>query len=123
MKVVSFQITTDSGGAYSGTAKEMPGSPYLLHAVEWVDGTLDDNVTAVLSMTDTPSGVDTTLLTLGAAEADSDAWFFPQVEVDDNGATATDFFTHQIVTGKLKLVVAAGGNAKTGKCFVYLLEA
>lgn len=122
-KVVTFEIETSAGGAYTGTANASAGGPYLLHSVEWVDGTLDDNNTAVLSVTNTISGVDRTLLTLGAGEGDNDTWYFPQVLVCDNGGTATTFYTHQVVAGQLKLVVAAGGNVKTGKCLVYLLDA
>jgi hypothetical protein len=133
MKTVTFNITTTSGGAYDSstaggvTGQGSPGNPYKLYAVEWVDGTLDNNVTATLSMTSTPSGVDKTLFTLAAAEADDDAWFFPRVVAHDegaetlaSGADVTAAYAMQLVTGTLKLVVAAGGNAKTGKCLVYL---
>ena len=130
MQVVTFNITTDASGDYDSTdnastvtGQVRAGSPYLLHAVQWVDGTLADGVDAVLSMTNTPSGVDTTLLTL--TNANNDAWYYPWVLVvkNDGSTAATDHFTEQIVNGPLKLVVSSGGNAATGKCLVFLLEA
>lgn len=127
MKVVTFIITTDASGAYTSTddATTVKGQlradgPYLLHAVEWVDGTLADGVDAVLSQTSTPSGVDTTLLTL--TNADNDAWYYPWklVVANDGSTAATDFFTEQIVSGELKLAVTSGGDTLSGKCIVYL---
>jgi hypothetical protein len=96
--------------------------PHLLYAVEWVDTDFDAGVDAVLSVTNTPSGIDKTLLTL--TNADAEAWHYPwALAVKNDGSTAaTDFFVPQVVDGTLKLVVSAGGNVKTGKCLVYLQE-
>lgn len=128
MYQVEFEITTNATGDYTSSLTTAPQSdvsrhgcgPMLLYAVEWVDGSLEDGVDAVLSMTDTLSGVDKTLLTLTAAN--NDAWYYPQALVDDNTGGNTAYYAPQVVEGTLKLVVANGGNAKTGKCIVYLLK-
>lgn len=128
MHAVTFTITTDSSGDYDsssdgGVSGQLRDArlPSLLYAVEWVDGTLADGVDAVLSMTGTPSGVDTTLLTL--SNANNDAWYTPQGAVHDNTGTTTGYYTPQVMTGPLKLVVSNGGDTKSGKCIVYVLEA
>ena len=128
MIVVTFQITTTGSGAYTSTTDGgVTGQPssgaYLLHAVEWVDGSLDNSHAATLSITNTPSGVDKTLLTIAAGEGDDDIWYYPQTLVHDPGAEDTTFYTMQVVIGTLKLAVTSGGASKTGKCLVYLLEA
>lgn len=131
MKTVSFQITTDASGDYDSstdggvTGQGSPGSPYLLYGVQWVDGDLADGVDAVLSVTNAPGGVDTTLLTM--SNANTDDWYYPRTIAQDvNGADwedGTDLTAERvmhIVDGQLKLVVADGGDTKTGKCLVYL---
>lgn len=128
--VVRFDFTTTSGGAYDSSttagathADIFYTAPALfLYKVVWVDGTLDDGVDAVLSITNTQSGVDETILTL--TDANSDKVYYPWVlPVKTDGSTAaSDFFIPQLVEGTLKLVVASGGNAKSGACIVYLTD-
>ena len=127
MYVVKFSITTSAAGAYTSAIATAPGSdldnlgPKLLYAVEWVDGTMDDGATATLTVTNTPSGVDKTLLTL-TLTTNADAWYHPRgVEHDAAGAALTTRAL-SVVYGTLKLVVSAGGNVKTGACWVYLLD-
>lgn len=108
---------TNTSGAATITAAS--GVMGFLEAVEWVDGTLDNNNTAVLSVTNTESEADLTLLTLAAGEGDADKWYFPRILEHDNGATALLTYTKQIINGTLKLVIASGGNTKTGGCIVY----
>jgi hypothetical protein len=129
MIAVTFNITTATGGAYTSSATTVTGQPasgiYLLDAVKWVDGTLADGVDAVLSVTDTPGGADDTLLTL--TNADNDAWYYPRADAHttagaalEEGADKTATRTRLVVHGTLKLAVTNGGDAKTGKCIVYL---
>jgi hypothetical protein len=128
MIAVTFRITTSAGGAYTSTGTTdatvsgLPRGrgPLLLYAVEWVDTDFDAGVDAVLSVTDTPTGIDKTLLTL--TNADAEATYYPQVLTSTNAGAATTFYTDQIVHGTLKLVIAAGGATKTGICVVYLRE-
>jgi len=127
MQVVKFAIAVDASGDYTSSVATAPGSdlltgtgPLLLHAVEWVDGDLADGVDAVLSVTDTLSGVDHTLLTL--TDANNDAWYFPRPVENDAAGAALTTRTLDVVYGTLKLVVAQGGVSKSGACIVYLLE-
>ena len=129
MIAVKFAITTDGSGDYTSSITTAPQSdvmkdgmgPKLLYAVEWVDGTLADGNDAVLSQTDTMSGVDKTLLTL--TNANDDAWYYPRVLEDDNAGADVTTYAMQVITGTLKLVVSSGGATATGACWVYLLEA
>lgn len=113
---IRLNVTTDGSGDGSATATRAVFG-YLV-AVDWIDGDLTDGVDAVLSVTNTPSGVDHTLLTL--TNANSDAIYYPRRVVDTTaGATATSVYDRFIIDGTLKLVVASGGSAKTGGCVVY----
>ena len=90
-----------------------------LEAVDWIDGDLTDGVDAVLSVTNTPSGVDHTLLTL--TNANADAMYYPRRVVDTTaGAAAAGVYDRFIVDGVLKLAVTSGGASKTGGCVVYV---
>lgn len=132
MLQVKFDITTDASGDYDSTddATTCPQAnisdnrmgPLLLYAVEMVIGTLTSGAADVtLSMTDTLSGVDKTLLTLTNISAN--AWHYPQVLGSDNTGTAlTGWYMKQVVEGTLKVVVASGGNVKTGTLIAYLQE-
>jgi len=128
MIAVTFKITTIADGSYSSTGTTdatvsgLPRGrgPLLLYAVEWVDTDFDAGVDAVLSVTDTPTGIDKTLLTL--TNADAEATYYPQVLTQTNAGANTTFYTDQVVHGTLKLAVTNGGNVKTGKCVVYLRE-
>lgn len=124
---VKFAITTDGSGAYTSTVATAPQGevsrdglgPWLLYAVEWVDGALADGVDAVLSVTNTLSGVDLTLLTL--TDANSDLMYYPRVIADGvTGADLTGWYVQHVVDGTLKLTVTSGGSAATGACIVYL---
>ena len=111
--------TTNASGAVTvevGTKKY----PQLLYAVEWVDGDLANEVDAVLSCIDTASGIDTTLLTL--TDADDDAWYYPREAEDSNVGVALTTYTLNVVQGKLQLVIASGGDTKTGGAWVYTVE-
>jgi hypothetical protein len=123
MRVVPFIVTTDSGGGFTSAAA---GSnklvhAHLLYAINWVDTSYDAGVDAVLSVTDPVTGESTTLFTF--TNADAEAWYYPRVLQDDtSGADLTGVYAMQVVIGTLKLVVTNGGNAKAGKCMVYLVE-
>lgn len=114
-RTIQFDITTDGAGAYSGSQAVGSAGWYTLHALEWVDGDLDNGVDPVLSVT-TASGVTTVLWDVD--NTDDDAWYYPRAEI-----TLTDTTDHPIlyvVAGTLSLVVANGGATKSGKLLVYL---
>ena len=116
--------TTNSGGATITSTETVKG---FLYKVKWVDGDLADAVTAVLSVVETPEGVDETLLTLSNPDANADKNYYPRDVVHSlAGAALTGTAGGDremlLVVGKLKLVIASGGTTKTGGCHVYILE-
>lgn len=125
MKLNAIKLigTTSAGGALTVTAgKAVKG---FLYAVEWIDGTFADGVDAVLSVINTNSGVDQTLLTL--TDANNDDWFYPRVLVHDEAGAALTGTSggdreKAVLNGTLKLVVSAGGDTLTGGCVVYYFE-
>lgn len=121
---VSLQSTSDTGGGMTVNAeKAITG---LLYAVEWIDGTFDDGVDAVVTIQNTGSGVAQTVLTL--TDANVDKWYFPRTpQHDDTGGDNQyvanfEVLTQFVVNGTLRLVVTNGGNAKTGGCIVWVQE-
>lgn len=126
MRVVDLTGTTDgSGDAVITSGQAFYG---FLAAVEWVDGDLANNNTAVLTCTGSPSGVAQTLHTQVAGEGDDDAWYYPRVQVHDLSAVALTINSTQpypgypVVNGRLTLTIADGGAAKTGGAIVYVKE-
>lgn len=118
LKSIHLTGTTNGSGALTVTApRSLLG---WLIAVQWIDGSLADGVDAVLSVTNTPAGVDTTLLTL--TDANNDAWYYPRVLENSNAGAALATYTLMIIEGTLKLVVADGGDTKTGGCIVYYTD-
>ena len=122
---IRLEVTTDGSGDGNATSKRSVFG--LLYAVQWIDGDLVDNNTSVLSVTETDSGADQTLNTLAAGEGDADTWYYPRVALHDLSAVALTYENGQtesvpgmaVINGKLKLVIAAGGDTKTGGCIVY----
>ncbi len=113
-------VMTESDGTGTITAPS-PIFGYL-EAVEWIDGSFDDGVDPVLSVTETPNGIDQTLLSI--SNANDDGWYRPRHLVhSEAGAALTGTSggdrARPIINGRLKLAVTNGGNAKTGGCIVY----
>lgn len=122
LKSVRLNATTDALG--DATTNDTLSRYGELYAVEWIDGTFDDGVGAVLSVQNTESGVAYTLLTLTAAN--DDAWYYVRrLQHDETGTaltgTAGGDRTRPIIDGTLRLVVSAGGDTKTGGAVVYYL--
>jgi len=114
--------TTNSDGAATITDPE-GGVIGKLYAVAWVDGSLVDNNTSVLSVINSDAA--TTLLTLGSGEGDSDDIKYPRVLVQDLEdtdltGTAGGDRAMPVISGTLRLVIASGGDKKTGGCLVYI---
>lgn len=118
MKVIELLGTTAAGGTATITSDFVSG---LVHAVQWVDGDLADNNTAVLSVAN--SEHTQTILSVGAGEGDDDVWYYPRVATCKNDCTAsTTVFDKPLVHGILQLAIASGGDTKTGGCYVFLEE-
>jgi hypothetical protein len=104
-------FTTDASGDVTVIDTALTG---MLHAIEWIDGDLADGTTAVISCTLTGTGVDQTLLTLSSPDANADKWFWPRAETHDLAGQTNGGMEYLILNGNIKIVVASGGNAKTG---------
>ena len=116
LKWVKLYGTTATGGALTVTA-ETPVRG-LLHAVEWIDGTFADGVGAVLSVVRDDNAPDYTLLTLTAAN--SDEVYYPRELVHTVAGVAIDGeIDRPVINGRLKLVVASGGDGAVGGAIVY----
>jgi hypothetical protein len=125
MKIKEYRLygQVSAGGAGTFTSE----SPVfgLLYAVQWIDGTLADNNTAVLSTINTEGAE--TLLTLGAGEGDADVKYYPRALVCDASATALTGTAGgdrvcPLVWGNLQLVIADGGVSTYGGCIAYVME-
>ncbi len=122
IRAIKLYGTTDASGNLTVTSgNKITG---LLHAVSWIDGTFADGVDAVISDDRDGDETDVTLLTL--TNANDDAMYYPQTPAQDNAMSDVTFdgtneiYTHQIVNGKLKMVVSDGGESKVGGCVVYI---
>ncbi len=96
-----------------------------LKAVAWIDGDLADSNTAVISTQDHEAAQ--TLLTIGAGEGDVDNIFLPRHLIYDEGAdvltgTSGGDREYPFMAGRPRLVIAAGGDTKTGGCILYYEE-
>jgi hypothetical protein len=112
---IHLPFTTAADG--SATATASVDSFGRLVAVNWEDGDLADGVGAVLSCVGA-GRPDQTLLTLTAAN--DDAWHYPTVQAKSAAGAAITWYEKPLVTGKLKVVVSSGGNAKTGSIRAYV---
>lgn len=109
---------TVPAGETSVTLTSDSGVLGRLYAVEWVDGTLADGVDAVLSVTNTPSGVNKTLLTL--TDANDDAWYQPREDRHSNaGAAASANDQFMVIAGTLSLTISSAVAAQVGGAVVY----
>jgi len=121
MITIQLSVTTNAGGVGSASDILDAGKAYLLHAVEWIDGTLVDGVDAVLSCSARPLGMaDKVLLTL--TDANIDKTYYPRELEHSNVGVALTTYALMLVDGTLSLAVTAGGNAMTGGCVCYLIE-
>ncbi len=123
--IILIGETNSSGAKTITSTQDVHG---FLYKVKWVDGDLVDAVTGVLSVIETPEGVDEILLTLSNPDANADKNYYPRDVVHDaTGGTLTGTAggdrIEPFISGKLKLVIASGGDTKTGGAHVYIKDA
>ena len=121
LRSVKLYGTTDGSGDFTTT--EATISTGLIHSVEWIDGDLIDGVDAVISQVRDNDAADVTILTL--TNANIDKVYYPRTPaMDAAGVDVTydgtnEIYVRQFLNGKLKIVISAGGDTKTGGCIVY----
>lgn len=122
-EAVKLTATTDSSGDATVTTDRVFNGE--LCAVQWIDGDLADGVDATFTVTSTDAGVDYTILTL--TNANSDAMYFPRAQVQDLAGAGITYDgtneTHGVkapIVGKVKLVIASGGDTKTGGAVLFI---
>jgi hypothetical protein len=119
MKIVELTGTTSAGGDLTVTSAEA----HLGFLVKVVNDWVDLAATADLTLTEEAEMSQTLLVKVNAAQAD--ATWYPRITASNPADGAVSGFTNQeraMITGKLKLVVAQGGNAATARVLVYLDE-
>ena len=130
MKLNSVVLTGTTNGSGAATITSTNAHTGFLHSVQWIDGDLADGVDGVFSVTAASGagGVAQTLLTL--TDANIDLWYYPRMVVHDNTGTEVTYdATNQlygpkaIINGILTLVIASGGDTKTGGAIVYYIPA
>lgn len=127
MRIENYRLIGTVTALGAGTFTSGDAVLGRLYAVEWVDGDLADGVDAVLSVTNRESGVDRTLLTL--TDANSDAFYYPREQVHSNAGAGLNYNDESdepvvdlpLVDGVLSLVIADGGDKKTGGAIVFVL--
>lgn len=127
MQIIDIRLIGETNSSGAATITSTQAVKGFLYKVKWVDVDLVDAVTGVLSVIETPEGVDETLLTLSNPDANADKNYYPRDVVHSATGTALTGTAggdriEPLVVGKLKLVIASGGDTKTGGCVVYILE-
>ncbi len=112
--------TTDGSGDLTVNAESTIMGEIV--AIAWIDGALANNHTAVISTQG--SDASQVIMTIGAAEGDNDAVFYPRHIIHDEGAdvltgTAGGDRALPLAVGKLRMVIASGGATAAGGCHVY----
>jgi hypothetical protein len=112
----TLSVTVNSSG--DGSTTQDTGTTFgLLYAVQLVDGTFDDGV----DVTITVEQGDLSIPLLTKADFNTDSIFYPRVLQSLNtDGTALTTHTMPLVVGKLKVLIAQGGNAKSGSFIFYI---
>lgn len=122
MKAVRVEYTTASDG--SATAYSTYSVMGEVCAVDYLPGTTDTGAT--VSVYDEPKGGFTHTLLVKATAGTSNLRFYPRdlVHKAEDGAaltgTAGGDRAEPIANGYIKVVIASGGNAKSGAVIVYV---
>jgi len=124
MRKQTFSYTTDSGGDATvgqSTTSAQTAVFGLLRAIAYLPGTTDTGATVTVTCV----GNVTSTLVVKAAAGTSNLMFYPRIVQNGNtdGApltgTAGGDRTQILLEGKIKVVIASGGNALSGSVVVY----
>ena len=88
-------------------------------AVQTIDGTLDDGVDITVT-SETADSLNIPILT--KANFNTDGIYYPRTVANQvsDGAASTVYDVKPLASGRIKMVLAQGGNAKSGGCIVYI---
>lgn len=116
MKKLKISVTTDTAGDGSTTASNLLGR---LWAVYWNKGTCSTGVDITVSTVQSEAAGNL----LVVANADASKMYYPRA-LEHLSTSGADLTTHteQVIAGTVKLVIAQGGNAKTGAVTIFYLD-
>ena len=118
MKQKRLDVTTNGSGDGTSSLVAVPGGG-VVYAVQVIDGDFADGVDLTL----TAETGDVSINILVVEDWNSDQIYYPRVleNLDTDGSALT---THcmPMVSGKLKAVIAQGGDTKTGAVLVYIID-
>jgi hypothetical protein len=113
-----INLTTDASGDVTGYSDSVSGGGFL-YAVQLIDGTLADGVDITL----TAEHADLSIPLLVAADWNTDKMVYPRVLQNLNtDGTALTTHTMPLVVGRIKAVIAQGGNAASGALVCYITD-
>ncbi len=116
MKKATLNVTTDASGDGSDITDAALG---LLYAVQLIDGNFDDGVDVVI----TAEQGDLSIPLFSANDFNTDQFKYPRVsEHDAVGGAALTTTCMPLVAGRLKAVIAAGGNVKSGTFILHIID-
>lgn len=117
MRRVRLDVTTDASG--DGTTSVSAGGIGSLYAVQLVDGDFADNV----DVTITAEQGDLSIPLLTKANFNTDQMVYPRIATAAvaDGTALTDY-AEPLVAGSLKVVIAQGGDTKSGSVICYIRE-
>lgn len=112
LRRVAIALATDGSGDCTAYSVDVAG---LVIGYHYDRGTLD-NATTDITVTEEDTGA--ALLTLTNVTAS--AVYLPRVATHDVNGVATGALDAPAVVGRIKVVVAQGGNAKAGTLYAYV---
>ena len=105
----SGDLTVYSNEAYSGE----------VYAVQTIDGTLEDGVDITVT-SETADSLNIPILTKANFNTDGIYYVRTVANQVSDGAASTVYDVKPLASGRIKMVLAQGGNAKSGGCIVHI---
>lgn len=116
MRQTKINVTTAADGTATAYGPAVTG---VVYAIQLVDGDLADGV----DVTITSENENISIPILVHADFNTDLIKYPRVvqSLDTDGSALTSHAL-PLIYGRTKVVIAAGGNAKSGSVIIYSLE-
>jgi hypothetical protein len=113
-----INLTTDASGDVTAYSDGVPGGGFL-YAVQLIDGNLADGVDITL----TAEHADLSIPLYVKADFNTDQIVYPRVlQALNTDGTALTTHTMPLIVGRVKAVVAQGGNVTTGAIVLYIAD-